>query len=212
MTPPNLSRLFDLRDRNEAAGIDMMEQAPRFAALKSRYEDGTAPQAVSAFNLFQTPEPLAARLASLLGLQPGARVLEPSAGLARIVRAVMPYRPAEVVAVEIAPELSRALFQMDLAGVTLKQGDFLAMTPGQIGTFDAVAMNPPFHMRADIRHTLHALTFLRPGGRLAGICMAGPRRESELRPLCSTWEPLPPETFRAEGTNTAAVLFTIIKK
>lgn len=70
-------------------------------------------------------------------------------------------------------------------------------------------MNPPFHMRSDIKHILHALTFLKPGGTLAGICMAGHRREQTIRPLCSTWEPLPAETFRAEGTKTPAILFSI---
>lgn len=189
----------------------MMEQAPRFAALKARHENGTAPQAVSAFNLFQTPEPLAARLASLLALNPGARVLEPSAGLGRILRALVPLQARETVAVEIAPDCCRALFAADLPGVTLKQGDFLDMKPEQIGVFDGVAMNPPFHMRADIRHILHAITFLKPSGRLAGICMAGPRREAEIKPLCDTWELLPSDTFRAEGTSTAAVLFSLTK-
>ena len=209
MKPPDLSRLHSLRDRNEAAGIDMMEQRPRFAALATRHEDGTAPQAVSAFNLFQTPEPLAARLASLLAPAAGSRILEPSAGLGRILRALIPYSAAETVAVDVSPDCCRALFAADLARVTLKQGDFLTMTPAQLGAFDAAAMNPPFHMRADIRHVLHAMTFLKPGGRLAGICMAGPHREKQLRPLCATWEPLPAETFKSEGTKTPAVLFSI---
>lgn len=120
MKPPNLSRLLDLRDRNEAAGIDLMEQAPRFVALKTRHEDGTAPQAVSAFNLFQTPEPLAARLAALLNLSTGQTVLEPSAGLGRILRALLPHNPGPITAVEVSPECSRGLFVSDLPGVTLK--------------------------------------------------------------------------------------------
>jgi 16S rRNA G1207 methylase RsmC len=70
-------------------------------------------------------------------------------------------------------------------------------------------MNPPFHMRLDIRHILHARQFLKPGGRLAAICMAGPRREAVLRPLAASWEPLEPGTFKEAFTHVAAVLLTI---
>jgi len=210
MKPPDLSRLYSLRERNESTGIDMMEQKPRFDRLKERHENGTAPQAVSAFNLFQTPEPLAARLVALLDPKPGWRILEPSAGLGRILRALQPYSAAETVAVEISPDLCKALYAADLEKVTLRQGDFLTMP--DLGLFDGIAMNPPFHMRADIRHVLHALTFLKPGGTLAGICMAGREREKQLRPLCRTWEPLPVETFKNEGTKTPAILFSITKR
>jgi hypothetical protein len=64
-------------------------------------------------------------------------------------------------------------------------------------------------MRADIKHILHAVKFLRPNGRLAGLCMAGEHRERELRPLCSSWERVPAGTFRAEGTDVETILFTI---
>jgi SAM-dependent methyltransferase len=209
MNPPDLSRLHALRDRNEAAGIDMMEQKPRFDRLNARHENGTAPQAVSSFNLFQTPEPLSARLVALLAPKPGWRILEPSAGLGRILRALVASGASETVAVEISPDCCAALYAADLPGVTLKQGDFLTMP--NLGEFDGVAMNPPFHMRADIRHVQRALSLLKSGGRLAGICMAGPAREKHIRPLCDSWEPLPVETFAKEGTKTAAVLFSITK-
>jgi predicted RNA methylase len=209
MKPPDLSRLLSLRERNEAAGIDMMEQAGRFQRLKERHENGTAPQAVSSFNLFQTPEPLAVRLAALLAPLPGWRILEPSAGLGRLLRALGASGASEVVAVEQSADCCRALYAADLPGVTLKQGDFLSIE--NLGTFDGVAMNPPFCRRSDVRHVLRALSMIRPGGRLAGICMAGPHREKAIRPLCETWEVLPPETFAAEGTKTIAVLFSIQK-
>jgi hypothetical protein len=76
---------------------------PRFERLANRHENGTAPRAVTAHQLFQTPPELARRLAASLGLASDARVLEPSCGLGRIIDALQPYGPAEVVAVMLRP-------------------------------------------------------------------------------------------------------------
>ncbi len=206
-----LDRLHGLQIDTILAGADMDAQRGRFDRLRNRHKNGTAPVAVTAFQLFQTPPDLAAQLVALLDLAPGARVLEPSAGLGRLLDAIAPHAPAEIVAVETAPQLCAQLFKQDRPCVRLVQRDFLACTPADLGGFDAVAMNPPFHMRADIRHTLHALTFLRPGGALAGLCMDTNPRASTLRPLCDHWQPIPAGAFRAEGTSVPTVLFRIRK-
>ena len=213
MKLPDLSRLHDLRMATTAAGYELDAMRDRFNALRSRHEDGTAPQAVSAHQLFQTPEPVAARLAALLpGFSGSARVLEPSAGLGRILRALQDVPGiAETVAVEVDRELCGCLFRMDLPGVRIMQRDFLTVTPDETGLFDAVAMNPPFTMRADIAHIRHALTFIKPGGTLAGICMAGRQREEALWDIAETWEELPAGTFRESGTNVPSILFSIRK-
>jgi 16S rRNA A1518/A1519 N6-dimethyltransferase RsmA/KsgA/DIM1 with predicted DNA glycosylase/AP lyase activity len=152
---------------------------------------------------------LAAELVALLDLQPGARVLEPSAGLGRLLDALAPKAPSAVVAVEIAPACAGVLFQQDRAGISIRQADFLKLAPAELGLFDAIVMNPPFHARTDIRHILHAMKFLKPGGRLAAICMAGNSRELALRHFAKSWIPLPPGAFRAEGTNTPTVMLRI---
>lgn len=208
MNGPTFNRLHGLRMENDAAGYAMQEQAPRFAKLAARHENGTAPRAVSAFQLFQTPPELAARLVAALELKPGARVLEPSAGLGRILDALAPYRPAQVVAVEVAAACAAELFRQNRPGVDLRQADFLDKTPAGLGLFDAVAMNPPFHMRADIRHILHARTFLKPGGRLATLCFDTPSRAKALQHLAATWERIPAGTFGKEGTRVPTVLAT----
>ena len=204
-----LDRLRSLQIDTILAGADMNAQRVRFDRLRNRHTNGAAPVAVSAFQLFQTPPTLAAKLVALLNLAPGARVLEPSAGLGRILDALAPYQPAEIIAVETAPQLCAQLFKQDRPGVRLMQRDFLTCTPAELGQFDAVAMNPPFHMRDDIRHIRHALQFLRPGARLAAIALSGSRREQELRPLASHWEILPAGTFAAEGTQVETVLMVI---
>jgi SAM-dependent methyltransferase len=206
-----LDRLRALQIDTVLAGATLDAHRPRFNTLRDRHDNGTAPRAVSSFQLFQTPDDLAARLASLLDLRPGARVLEPSAGLGRILDALQPYAPAEVVAVDNSADITGELYRQERAGVSIRQRDFLSLTPADLGTFDAVAMNPPFHMRADIRHILHALEFVRPGGRLAAVCMDTHHRAARLRPLATEWHPLPSSTFAKEGTHTGTVLLLIQK-
>ena len=209
MKPHPLHRLHTQRMENDAAGYAMEAIRPRFDKLRTRHEDGTGPQAVSAYQLFQTPADLAGELVALLDLKPEARVLEPSAGLGRLLDALILKAPSAVVAVEIAPACAGVLFQQDRAGVSIRQADFLSLAPAELGLFDAIVMNPPFHARADIRHILHAMKFLKPGGRLAAICMAGDSRELALRHFANLWISLPSGTFRAEGTNTATIMLRI---
>lgn len=197
---------------NDAAGFYLEEQSPRFDRIKNRHENGTAPRAVSAFQLFQTPPDIATRLASLLHLKPGASVLEPSAGLGRILDALTLFRPGSITAIEIAPQCAGELFRQDRAGVKILQRDFLEVSPDETGLFDAVAMNPPFHIRSDIKHIEHALKFLRPGGRLAAICMDTKHREEALRARSAEWIKLPRGAFQESGATIATVLLTIEKK
>lgn len=203
-------RLHTLRIENDQAGYDMAEQAPRFQRLAARHENGTAPRAVWAPQLFQTPPALAQRLVALLPAESlRGRVLEPSAGLGRLLDAIAPAVPVATVAVEIAPACASVLYQQERPGVRLIQRDFLTLTPAELGQFDAIAMNPPFTMRSDIRHIEHALTFLAPGGTLAALCMDTPHREKAFRERALTWEKIPAGAFAKEGTNAPTVLFTL---
>lgn len=223
MKLPDLSRLHELRMATTAAGYELDAMRDRFNALRSRHEDGTAPQAVGAHQLFQTPEPIAARLAEIADLRPGLSVLEPSAGLGRLLRPIIA-AGCNAYACEINAELAGVLFRM-FPDVSLLQRDFLTVRPSWEGgcglivkpfgngpvEFDRVCMNPPFTMRSDIAHIRHALQFLKPGGILAGICMAGRQREEALWDIAETWEELPAGTFREAGTNVPSILFSIRK-
>jgi predicted RNA methylase len=203
-------RLHSLRMENDAVKYTMDDLRPRFDGIANRHVEGTAPRAVSAYQLFQTPPPLAARLASLLPLTSASKVLEPSAGLGRLIDAIAKAAPgAPVVAVEKAPQLAAELFRKYQSGVKLLQRDFLQCSPDELGQFDAVAMNPPFHMRDDIRHILHARKFLLPGATLAALCLDTQHRHSALKPLADHWEIIPAGEFRAEGTQVQTVLLTM---
>lgn len=209
MNPPDLSRLEALRIDTILAGAQLDALRPRFDRMAQRHENGTAPRAVTAFQLFQTPAAIANRLVALLALHSGARVLEPSAGLGRLLDALTPFHPSEVVAVEMSAACAGELYAQARPRVLLMQRNFLDLTPATLGAFDAVAMNPPFHFRDDIRHILHARQFLKPGGTLAALCMDTPQRFTALRPIAATWEPLPAATFAKEGTHVPTVLLTI---
>lgn len=199
-------RLHALRMENDQAGYDMEEMRPRFERMRLRHENGTAPRAVVAYQLFQTPPDLAARLVGLLDLKPLERVLEPSAGLGRLLD-VIP-RECEAVAVEVAPQCAAELYNANRVNVRILQRDFLTCRPEDLGLFDAIAMNPPFHMRSDVKHIQHAIKFLKPSGRLAALCLDTYHREAALKPLAATWERVE-GAFGKEGTRVNTVLMKI---
>lgn len=209
MNPPDLSRLHALRMGNDAHRYEMQDNAARFATLAKR----EAPRIVTAWQLFQTPLDLAARMVELAEPAPGLNWLEPSAGLGRILRPILATDPATVTACEVAPQCAAELFQ-EFPNVALIQRDFLDVPAPHAGgqTFDRIVMNPPFHMRADVRHILHAVQFLHTGGVLVALAMATHHRESALCELCDHWEKLDGSTFAAAGTRVETYLMRIRRR
>jgi 16S rRNA G1207 methylase RsmC len=138
--------------------------------------------------------------------------LEPSAGLGRIWQALENKRPHNrTTLVEVNADCAAELYRMtEGKNAHLLQQDFLTMNPEE-WSFDAVAMNPPFHMRSDIAHIKHALKFLNSGGVLVAIAMAGRKREQELKHLAEYWEELPAGSFKSEGTRVDTVIMRIRK-
>lgn len=204
----------------EALPAPVREHAPRvepertpFDAMKASLKAGV--QVVSADQLFPTPPELAARMVRLAGVGEGDRVLEPSAGTGNIVQAIRT-RGGRVTAIEINPSLARMVGAHCADFLAVGSGALIAPRLGEEdqrdpepmpGDFDVVIMNPPFKDGADIKHILHARTFLKPGGRLVAICAGGPRQAEKLRPLAETWEELPEGTFA--GTGVRAILLTM---
>lgn len=191
-------------ERPERPRASQEPHGGKFAALKEQLK--TAVKVVSADQLFPTPPALAARMVEMAGIEPGMRVLEPSCGTGNLVHAI-DEAGGEVFAVEINPLLAAATKALCADFLTLSWSD-PDWTFG-LECFDSVVMNPPFGGGVDVAHVLHALTFLKPGGLLVGLCAGGPRQEAKLKPLASSWERLPAGTFA--GTGVVAVLFTIKK-
>jgi predicted RNA methylase len=204
-------RLLHLREQNEAVGRDMDVESCRFEEMRS----AGPTRAVSAFNLFQTPEVIADRMVSLLGCLTDKRVLEPSAGLGRLYRAVRYRFECEIVLVENAPQCAAELFR-ETAGdahCRLLQQDFLSCNATSFNEmFDAVLMNPPFKQGSDVKHILHALKFLKPGGLLVSLCYAGVKQRSAFEGRSDVhWEILPAGSFRSEGTRADVAIITVTK-
>jgi hypothetical protein len=136
---------------------------------------------------FPTPPALAADLVRCADIQPGHNVLEPSCGTGNIVDAI---ENAGGLVAAIESNVTRAYECKERC--TLAHGmrirDFLSVL--QQAFFDRVVMNPPFSKGQGIRHVLHAMRFLRPGGRLVAVLGAGALAANRVPPLRSEIERL----------------------
>lgn len=206
---------------------DKGPEAEKFEGMKESLRAGV--QVVSANQLFPTPPAIARRLVELAEMYDGAKVLEPSAGTGNLLRALYdgPAIPGAVCALELNQGLWRQLQSGFGPKVDCLCGDFLECSPGSfdigrppqspakaaellgLGKYDRVIMNPPFENGDDIKHILHATKFLKSDGLIAAICANGPRQQTQLRPLASTWMDLEPGAFAPSGTNVNAAIVII---
>lgn len=169
------------------------------------------------FGYFPTPAPIVEQLIGLADIEPGMRVLEPSAGRGAIAFAAA-RAGALVDCVEIQPEHADALSDEHHMDVTVIVADFLATSPQPV--YDRVVMNPPFARLADIAHVEHAWRALRPGGRLVAVMSAGvtfrqtaaaTAFRARLEGLGGELVPLPEGAFRESGTDVRTVVAVLPK-
>ncbi|MGL5094577.1 MAG: methyltransferase [Planctomycetia bacterium] len=190
-----------------AVADEMDASRERFESLRQAGPPGV----VVAESLYSTPVDVADRLAERLG--DCRRILEPSAGTGRMYLAARKRNPvAEIVLVELAPACAGELYRRTEGDSlsTLRQGDFLAMGADRLGTFDGILANPPFGRGLELQHIRHALTLLRPAGRLISIVAAGPKQRAFARECGADWTDLPAGTFRQEtGCDVATAIVSI---
>lgn len=159
--------------------VERLENTVRFSAI-----DG----------FFPTPPEVIRLMLEHAKLEPGMKVLEPSAGKGDIVEALVA-AGCDVTGVEI----NRTLWEICQAkGLNVVRGDFLdtvasntriefggdlGLTPNEIrmNDFDRVVMNPPFERGQDIDHVMHAMDFLKPDGILVAVMSAGPWFRSDRK-------------------------------
>jgi protein-L-isoaspartate O-methyltransferase len=186
----------------------------KFEALRAAVKAGGV-QVVAAPQLFPTPHELARRMVEEADLQPGMRVLEPSAGTGHLIGAmggvVFAREGGAITAVEVNSRLAD-LLRSNFPKTNVLCMDFLELHCSPEALVDRVLMNPPFVNGEDIKHIRHAMKFLKPGGRLVAVCAAGPRQKAALEPIADTWEELPQGTFAEAGTNVRTALLTITAK
>jgi len=206
----NAKRLLNIQKENDNAGIEMLFEAGRFQDIKNSEKT----EAISSFNLFQTPEAIADKMVNITKkyiIKENLRVLEPSAGLGRlykpIVKSLISYDNISLI--EQDKNCCKYLYNLtkDNSKAKLYQRDFLTFEDEK--GFDLVVMNPPFKMGVDIKHIDHAFSLLAPGGVLVSLCAAGAKREKAFKDKAVYWEELPTKSFKSEGTNVNAVLLVV---
>lgn len=151
-------------------------------------------------DFFPTPPALAAEVVEKADIEPGMKVLEPSAGNGRIADAIKAAGVTPDVA-EVSGDL-RAI--LEKKGYPLEGRDFMEFNPGPV--YDRIVMNPPFSNRMDVEHVRHAYDLLKPGGRIVAIMSEGPffgqdRKASEFRDwldTVGTSEQLPEGSFQSD--------------
>lgn len=165
---------------------------------------------------FPTPRAVVARMLDLAEIEPGALVLEPSAGHGAILDEIKAAHPgARLVAFERHSGLAEII---KAKGYMVDRCDFLEQTPDAV--HDRVMMNPPFEGGQDMQHVRHAFAFLKPGGRLVAVMSPGPffRGDAKAREFRDWFdnmggerEELPAGSFKESGTGVGAVLVRIRK-
>ncbi len=126
------------------------------------------------YAFFATPEAVAHRVIRDAGLDSTYkifRVLEPSAGNGNLA-SIAARNGHHVDCVEVHPERAKHLRSSGLYQRVI-ESDFLQVNPDESKLYDRVIMNPPFNRERDIDHIVHALKFLKPGGKLVAVMSAG---------------------------------------
>ena len=190
-----------------AAGRDAREATPSYQPR---------PGEVLKADFFPTPAAVVEQLVATADIEPGMKVLEPSAGSGAIAAALAPLcGPDHLACIELDVDRAAELRRQRLGG-SIQEGDFLEIEPRPY--FDRIVMNPPFSRQQDIRHVLHALRFLKPGGRLVAVMSGsaenpqgrlGDHFSATLARLGGTIERLPAGSFKESGTGVTTVMVVI---
>ncbi|MFL7022254.1 PLxRFG domain-containing protein [Vibrio cyclitrophicus] len=231
----NIAEMFKREDRLNRMGIDgpamlryvlreqaMIEQRistdkpveTPVTKLTKKVEETIRGNPNAYFDFFPTDnEILADQVIDEADIQPGMKVLEPNAGMGHLADKIKD-TGADLDVGEFAYTMSELL---KAKGHNVVSGDFLEYNPGEI--YDRIVMNPPFSNDSDVKHVTHALTMLKPGGRLVSITssMAGNRSNSTnknfreyLDAVGAVERPNPDNSFKDSlnptGVNTKTII------
>ncbi|MBL4700641.1 MAG: methyltransferase [Phycisphaeraceae bacterium] len=164
------------------------------------------------FDLFETPDNLIEDMLRYADIEPGMLCLEPSAGSGRIVRAMVA-SGGTVNVIEKDHAHAAALEELDCG---VRMTDFLMVEPTK--KYDRILMNPPFSKQKDIDHVLHAMSFLKQGGRLVAVMSVGVlfrqnHKTKDFRMELAEHGGIitsnPEGSFKASGTMVNTVMITI---
>lgn len=194
-------RLKGLQERTEFKGEQLASERSRFNRLA---QEDQAPRVVSSFNLFQTPEEIADQMVEIAA--PRGRILEPSAGLGRLYRAIRKVTDDHITMVEINTDCCRELYHASESDrrCMIFNRDFMEWRKG---LYDTIVMNPPFQRGTDIKHIDRAVPMLKTGGRLVSLCYWGVKQKKRFAD-CDV-RVLPAGSFKSEGTKADIAMVII---
>lgn len=178
-------------DRLQKAGITddlaLREALERLVELSGKAPEKNRAQELeralvgqnNGIDFFPTPKAQAKFIVDRAGIEPGMRVLEPSAGTGNLAEE-MRAQGGEVEVAEISPAHREVL---EAKGFKIVEHDFMDM---EEGGYDVIVMNPPFSSNMDIDHVRKAYELLKPGGRVVAIMGEGAffrtgKKETEFR-------------------------------
>jgi plasmid stabilization system protein ParE len=177
------------------------------------------------FQQFSTPAPLALVAALGLRAQPGASILEPSAGTGLLAAAALAWIEAPILHLNELEPRRHALLARSFTPAGLLNTDG-ARIDNALAGLDAVFLNPPFSRsdgvgedrHAAARHLVSALRTLRPNGRAVAIMPAWFRADGACGPGHAAVRRegrtlldllLPADIYRRQGTSAEVRLMVL---
>jgi hypothetical protein len=197
---------------NRKLGGHSFSTDPRLS-IEGLLESGTL--SVDKDEFFETPDWVADKMISDIGLPENCWALEPSAGLGAIVRRMIAAQPhVKLFCVEQNAERCAELLK--IPNISVCCDDFSHADTAVL--YDRVVMNPPF--KFEIEHIYKAYHWLKPGGKLASVCSEAvfQREDEPSRGFQRSVEAhgrsvkLPTNTFRHKGTSVDTRLVYLEKK
>lgn len=166
---------------------------------------------------FPTPRPIVDQMIAAAELEPGHKILEPSAGHGSILDALEEHHGKDVTTKGYEHDSELANIGK-MKGHDVEHADFMGIEPK--AEYDRVLMNPPFEKGMDAEHVMRAHQHVKPGGKVVAIMSEGPffRQDKKsqafrdwLEANGGTSEKLPEGSFKGEdafretGVNTRLV-------
>lgn len=201
-------------------GHVLADAAPETDRPEDYKTTGTAVAKDLAF--YPTPHDAVEELLRDFYCKEGERILEPSAGIGNIVRALL-QKPVIVDAVEVHPGRADAILGLASDRLAVQCANFLRMKAEPI--YDAAIMNPPFSGTHWMKHVRHAFDFLKPGGELRAILPVSAEindtpghRKFRAWAECHSpgwrglWRDLPAESFAEVGVRINTTVLTLRKR
>ncbi len=171
------------------------------------------------FQFFGTPASLSDELVRKAEIKNCHKILEPSAGQAAIVDAMVREVPALLVDCCELMDINRNVLS-EHSNINLICDDFLNIPEQYKGHYDRIIANPPFNKNQDIDHIYKMYECLKSGGRLVSIASKSWKTGSQkkqvafrewLSELGADIEEIGNGAFKESGTLVGGFIITIDK-